>query len=522
MVREGEEQVADLVPPDVELVAGAVVGEYTIQGRLGQGGFGVVYSAVHPLIGKQVAIKVLNRQFSADPTMVSRFVAEARAVNQIRHKHIIDIFSFGQLDGGSQYYVMELLNGVTLDRYLRDRGRLDKEEALGILFAVGRALDAAHAKGIAHRDLKPENVFVADDEGLPFPKLLDFGIAKLLSTDTPQQHKTRTGAPMGTPYYMSPEQCRGRAVDHRTDIYAFGIMTYQLLTGRLPFYGEDFVEIILQQINGTPTPMSQLYDDLTPALDRAVMHMLEKDPAKRPPNVTTAVAQLYDAAGLPRPYSSAPVLAAAHPTGPSASRTPARFPTPEPPPTTVPGAVPKVTPHDATLPMDSQAAKPAPAAPAPPVPRSTQRVTLVAVGIASTAALGLMFWMLRPVAPPAPPRVPEAWPQAPLPAESATSPAAATAPATPPKVRITLEGCPFGTDVFGPGHVLLGQAPGTLTVPASEVPLELTLDKAGYATRVARIRVTEDAVVRLPLSKLAPRRGKEKTGKPKGADIPEF
>jgi serine/threonine-protein kinase len=195
---------------DSDLQPGQQVGEYVVDGKLGEGGFGAVFKGTHPLIGKQVAIKVLNRQFSSNPQMVSRFISEARAVNQIRHRNIIDIFSFGSLADGRQYYVMELLAGVPLDNYLEQRGRLTLAEAIPILRSVARALDAAHAKGIAHRDLKPENIYIAqDDDGTPFPKLLDFGIAKLLSGDAPHQHKTRTGAPMGTPYYMSPESAAG-------------------------------------------------------------------------------------------------------------------------------------------------------------------------------------------------------------------------------------------------------------------------------------------------------------------------
>ena len=167
--------------------------------------------------------------------MVSRFIAEARAVNQIRHRNIIDIFSFGQLDDGRQYYVMELLDGEPLDALIERDGRLPLAEAIPILRGIARALDAAHAKGIAHRDLKPENVFLGrDPTARVFPKLLDFGIAKLLAPEDGPKHKTRTGTPIGTPYYMSPEQCRGRDVDHRTDIYSFGVLAYRMLTGVLP------------------------------------------------------------------------------------------------------------------------------------------------------------------------------------------------------------------------------------------------------------------------------------------------
>ncbi|NVB83516.1 MAG: serine/threonine protein kinase, partial [Kofleriaceae bacterium] len=146
-----------------DLAAGERVGEYEVEGKLGQGAFGTVYKATHPLIGKVVAIKVLARKFSVDPEMVSRFVAEARAVNQIRNRHIIDIFSFGALDDDRQYYVMEYLDGEPLDALVDRAGNLTLADALPILRGIAKALDAAHAKDIAHRDLKAENVFLARD-----------------------------------------------------------------------------------------------------------------------------------------------------------------------------------------------------------------------------------------------------------------------------------------------------------------------------------------------------------------------
>jgi eukaryotic-like serine/threonine-protein kinase len=297
--QDGQSLVPDhLLPPlELELSPGTLVGEYRIEGKLGEGGFGTVYRSVHPLIGKAAAIKVLSREFSANPQIVSRFIAEARAVNQIRHRNIIDIFSFGVLDDGRQYYVMELLEGLTLDAHLRERGRLEPGEAIPILAKIARALDAAHAAGIAHRDLKPENVFLVHDEdaGL-FPKLLDFGIAKLLGDSSGAQHKTRTGLAMGTPLYMSPEQCRGKNVDHRTDIYSFGIMAHELLTGCLPFDAEDAIDLLIKQTSEAAPPMSTVCPDVPQALDGPVLRMLEKEPAKRPRTLGEAVEALASAA----------------------------------------------------------------------------------------------------------------------------------------------------------------------------------------------------------------------------------
>ncbi|MCA9676510.1 MAG: protein kinase, partial [Myxococcales bacterium] len=283
---------------DKDLQPGQQVGEYVVEAKIGEGGFGTVFRASHPLIGKVAAVKVLNRQYSADPEMVSRFVAEARAVNQIRHRNIIDIFAFGALDDGRHYYVMEFLDGQPLDEYLGEVGAMALGDAIPILRSVARALDAAHAKGIAHRDLKPENIFLAhESDGTVFPKLLDFGIAKLMGSSAGgSMHKTRTGAPIGTPYYMSPEQCRGRDVDHRTDIYAFGVVAYKLLTGEVPFDGDDYMDILLKQIGEEPVPPSQRLPGLPASVDDAIAWMMKKDPAGRPPNLISAMRALEDAA----------------------------------------------------------------------------------------------------------------------------------------------------------------------------------------------------------------------------------
>jgi serine/threonine-protein kinase len=271
---------------DQDLAPGTEVGEYRIEGLLGKGGFGTVYAAVQPVIGKQVAIKVLARRYSADETVVRRFVDEARAVNQIRHRHIIDIFSFGTLADGRHYYVMEYMDGETLDQYLRANGPMPLDKAVVVLRAIARALDAAHAKGIAHRDIKPENIFLAHDaDGSVFPKLLDFGIAKLLVSDDDVRVRTNTGVPLGTPLYMSPEQCRGRNVDHRTDIYSFGIVAYRVLTGVLPFDGDDYMELLNKQTHEEPIPPSKRNPMLSPMIDAAIAWMMRKDPAERPRTV---------------------------------------------------------------------------------------------------------------------------------------------------------------------------------------------------------------------------------------------
>ncbi|HTA17732.1 MAG TPA: serine/threonine-protein kinase [Polyangia bacterium] len=267
------------VIPGGDLPAGYVVGEYRIEKVLGRGGMGTVYAGVQPVIEKHVAIKLLNAQFSADENLVRRFVDEARAVNRIRHANIIDIFSFGQIADGRQYFVMEYLEGKTLAERM-EKGDLTGDEMPTFLVQICDALDAAHGESIVHRDLKPENVWIVTPKrGKPFVKLLDFGIAKLLSSG--ERSTTQTGMVMGTPHYMSPEQCHGKAVDHRTDIYAMGVMLYQLYSGRLPFSGETFAEILAKQIIDTPPPPSK-YAQIPAELDKLIMKCLAKDPAGRP------------------------------------------------------------------------------------------------------------------------------------------------------------------------------------------------------------------------------------------------
>jgi serine/threonine-protein kinase len=264
-----------------DLAVGTVVGEYRIDKVLGRGGMGTVYAGVQPVIEKQVAIKLLNAQFSADEALVRRFVDEARAVNRIRHANIIDIFSFGQLPAPDfrQYFVMEYLEGKTLGERM-EKGDLSGDDMPAFLTQICDALDAAHGENIVHRDLKPENVWIVTPKrGKPFVKLLDFGIAKLLSAG--ERSTTQTGMVMGTPHYMSPEQCHGKAVDHRTDIYAMGVMLYQLYSGRLPFQGETFAEILAKQIVDTPEPPSK-HAQIPAELDKLIMKCLAKDPAQRP------------------------------------------------------------------------------------------------------------------------------------------------------------------------------------------------------------------------------------------------
>jgi serine/threonine protein kinase len=265
---------------DFAIVPGTMLGEYQVEAAIGRGGMGTVYLAVHPLIGKRAAIKVLNKDFCSDPYTVERFVDEARVVNQIGHPNIVDIFAFGEMVDGRHYFVMELLRGETLRARL-DRGRLDLVEAATVLKQLARALEAAHGKGIIHRDLKPDNIFLVEVPDEPARvKLLDFGIAKL-SRETHRIERTATGAMVGTPQYIAPEQAKGHAIDASVDTYALGGIAFELVTGRPPFVADNAMEIVAKHLMELPPQPSQLAP-VPPELDALIFRMLAKHAAARP------------------------------------------------------------------------------------------------------------------------------------------------------------------------------------------------------------------------------------------------
>jgi tRNA A-37 threonylcarbamoyl transferase component Bud32 len=276
---DGDDDGAAPAADSSALSPGMMVGEYRIEGALGQGGMGRVYSAVHPVIAKRAAIKVLHPELSVNKETIARFVQEARAVNEIGHPNIVDIFAFGALPDGRNYFVMEWLRGESLRERIK-RGPLPLAEALVILETITIALDAAHEHGIVHRDLKPDNVFLVDVKGeRPLVKLLDFGIAKLTGRQGVQ--RTQTGNLLGTPAYMSPEQARNQDVDHRTDIYALGAMTFELLTGEMVFEASNAADMIAKHLFEVPRSATALNPALPP-IDGLLAAMLAKEPAPRP------------------------------------------------------------------------------------------------------------------------------------------------------------------------------------------------------------------------------------------------
>ncbi|MHA7627778.1 serine/threonine-protein kinase [Corallococcus sp. M7] len=262
---------------------GLKLGEYELRARIGVGGMGLVYEGIQPLIGKRVAVKVLRPELAHSSEQVARLLAEARAVNAIRHRGIIDIFGFGQLPDGRQYIVMEYLEGQPLDAILAEKGRLPVPEALSLLDEVLAALGAAHGAGVVHRDLKPSNIFlVRQPDGSRYVKLLDFGLAKRGEGPTGRTAQTRTDMVVGTPEYMAPEQARGQSVGPMTDLYAMGVVTFEIVTGRLPFIGSSPVDLLMKHVEARPPRPSEFVPDLPPAVDAFILQMLTKDPETRP------------------------------------------------------------------------------------------------------------------------------------------------------------------------------------------------------------------------------------------------
>ena len=261
---------------------GSEVGAYRVIAQIGAGGMGEVWLAEHVALGRRAAIKVLRPELSSRAEIVARFFNEARAAAAIQDPGIVQIFDFGTSTDGSAYIVMELLEGEPLDRRLARLGALPTADVLRLARQIATSLGAAHARGIVHRDLKPENIFVVRDpevRGGERAKILDFGIAKLAGTASV---KTQTAAMLGTPTYMSPEQCRGAGqVDARSDVYSLGCVIYRLVTGRAPFDADGAGEIIAMHLR-EPAPRASKIAPLVPrALDELIARCLEKDPEQR-------------------------------------------------------------------------------------------------------------------------------------------------------------------------------------------------------------------------------------------------
>jgi serine/threonine-protein kinase len=287
-------------PPSNVLVAG----KYQLVRLIGRGGMGTVWEGRHSSLGTRVAIKFIDSEYADSHEARSRFDNEARAAATIQSKHAIQIFDHGVTEDGKPYIVMEMLVGEPLDGRLERTGKMSLEETARILRQVGRALSRAHERGITHRDLKPENIFLVrtPDDDDEIAKVLDFGIAKFKKTDGQSAgltSSTKTGAVLGTPFYMAPEQARGlRDLDHRVDLWAMGIIAFRCTCGVLPFEGVSVGDLLVK-ICTTPAPVpSSIIPSLPPAFDAWFLRALEKDPARRFQSALELTDALANAAGL--------------------------------------------------------------------------------------------------------------------------------------------------------------------------------------------------------------------------------
>ena len=274
--------------------------KYLLESKLGVGGMGTVYRARHLLIDRPVAVKVLNQRFVEDEAAQARFRREAKAAGRLRHTNAVSVTDFGQTSDGYVYIVMELLEGKTLRDLLAHDGPLDLAHAVSIMLQVSSAVASAHEAGIIHRDLKPANIFIVQHANFPtVVKVLDFGIAKLAADsldEDDRQTLTQVGAMIGTPRYMSPEQCNGSPLTPAADVYSLGVILYEMLTGSVPFSGVSPLAIAMRHSTEAPRRPSEVISTLPPALEQVVLHALEKRAEDRPQNATAFREELFDTA----------------------------------------------------------------------------------------------------------------------------------------------------------------------------------------------------------------------------------
>jgi serine/threonine protein kinase len=472
-------------------VIGQVLGSYRIVHKLGEGGMGAVYVAEHQRIVRRVAIKVLHPDLARNEQLLERFFAEARAISLIQHSGIVQVIDCAQ-ENGCAYIVMELLEGESLAGYLQRQGPLVEGgfvTAIRIGEQIASAVQAAHSQQVVHRDLKPDNVFLASAPGGPVTvKILDFGIAKLAAPDS--IHRTSTGALLGTPIYMSPEQCRSSGkVDLRTDIYSLGCILFEMIVGRPPFLKEGAGELIAAHIAELPPSVASLARQVPPQLDALVLATLAKDPGERPLTMDE-VGQRLRALRDPA-LDDRPILLPATP-----SRLASTQPLPVAQPATValPDAA-SMRPRRTTLGASAHA-----------VPARTR----------SRSALGAALGALVVVGGAAALVIPRLRQHEPTTVAAAAVPAVARSTARPAEewVTIDVEQAPAGM------VALLGGQRMSLPfrLPKGSPPRELRLEAPGFEPRVVHVDGTRDRALVLDWNPVvpepnSPRPARVRTGK---------
>jgi serine/threonine-protein kinase len=442
---------------------GQTVGNYRITAKLGEGGMGMVFRAEHPVIARRAALKAIHPEFALRPEVISRFVNEAKVISRIGHEHIVEVTDFGRTPEGDFYFIMEHLSGEALSQAIERGGAMPPQRAVAIAAQIADALGASHVHGVVHRDLKPENVFLIDRGGSrDFVKVLDFGLAKLTSGDAATARETRSGMIMGTPYYMAPEQCEGRSeIDGRADVYALGVILFEMLTGSVPFSGESSGEILVKHVTMRPPAARALVPGLPEALDGILDQALAKDPVERFPSMEAFRRALLDVAGAapeaapltPSAGLRSSRLSSTQGLGPGGARPHAR--------TTFREGVGAIA---SASDLSTLGAELRPA-------RDHGRRWLAAVG----AVAALVAWLAGRSAP------------SPT-AAGAMSASLAPAPVpSPGLVRLTFGTDPAGAEVVGPGGRVEGTTPLTIEVPASDAAVRYLLRKHGYLPKATSL-----------------------------------
>jgi tRNA A-37 threonylcarbamoyl transferase component Bud32 len=285
------------------LIGCTLEGKYLLLERVGSGAMCNVYRARNVVTDKQVALKVLKPELTADPDIARRFEQEARAASRIHHPHAINVMDFGVAEDlprpgdNTAFIVMELLEGETLSQLLRRTGPLGVSRAAQILRQVAGALEAAHSVGVVHRDIKPDNIIITRLDGSDFARVVDFGVSKILEDVNRRGLSTAAHFFVGTPRYMSPEQCEERPADTRSDIYSLGVVLYEMLSGAPPFEGDSGTRLLIRHASEPPPPLRERRPDASPEVEAVVMSALEKDPSRRPQGAMGFSRQFDRAAG---------------------------------------------------------------------------------------------------------------------------------------------------------------------------------------------------------------------------------
>ncbi|MDB4961036.1 MAG: serine/threonine protein kinase [Myxococcales bacterium] len=514
---------------------------------------GAVYLAEHPTIGKKIALKVIHRELAGNREVVQRFFQEARAVNKIGNEHIVEIHDFGVTPQGDHYYIMEYLEGQTLAAVMSRESAMDIARALHIGAQIASALAAAHASGVIHRDLKPDNIMLMNRLGdRDFVKVLDFGLAKMFAASGASAVQTAIGVLLGTPQYMSPEACESkRDIDHRTDIYALGVLLFQMMTGRLPFDGETMGEVLVKQVTALPPAPRGLNPAIPPSVEQILLRCLAKPVDAR----FATMYALRDALLDPEAYlRGSPPIAPARSVAPGEAMVDARqvmahaeararrmtgdgLPLPAPGSTMsdpaygspsqsrqipIPGLA-----HPAGTKMNTmRIATPHGYSSRPP--RKVWPIVLVVgllLGLIGGAFVVAWFGDAEPVGESRGAAGPAGSGSAmnaaitgggsatvePITVETGSGSAvavpvetgSASAPATIRELaKLTLDSVPRGATVFGPDGVALGKTPLKIEWPIATAAVTFTLKLRGFRDKVHEIAVTSNTMTRIDLERI--------------------